>query len=145
MIEFRPLTPDDHDLFISYQSEFYHSSAVLHPIPPSYHEANFREIMRGETYLICRLIVADGENAGYALMSVSFSPEAAGRVIWIEELYVLPTFQSKGIGHAFFAYVHDHFPAARYRLEVEPDNLRAERLYSSLGYETLPYRQMIRE
>ena len=36
-------------------------------------------------------------------------------------------------------------PAARYRLEIEPDNDRARALYERLGFEALPYCQMIRE
>ena len=33
----------------------------------------------------------------------------------------------------------------RLRLEIEPDNLRAKKLYLALGYEDLPYAQMIKE
>ena len=36
-------------------------------------------------------------------------------------------------------------PAARYRLEIEPDNVRAEKLYRRMGFEELPYKQMVRD
>ena len=34
-------------------------------------------------------------------------------------------------------------PAARYRLEIEPDNTRAEKLYKSAGFEELGYKQLV--
>ena len=49
-----------------------------------------------------------------------------------------------GLGKAFFKYMEENYPAARYRLEIEPENLRAKKLYSSLGYKELPYAQMIK-
>ena len=48
-----------------------------------------------------------------------------------------------GLGREFFSFLHKNRPAARYRLEVEPDNERAIALYSSLGFTVLPYGQMI--
>ena len=33
----------------------------------------------------------------------------------------------------------------RFRLEVEPDNIRAAALYERMGYKYLGYRQMVKE
>ena len=66
-------------------------------------------------------------------------------VVWIEELYLRPDFRSHGIGSEFFAFLEQEHPAARYRLEIEPDNERAAKLYRSRGYEVLPYVQMIKD
>mgnify|MGYP002740687863 FL=1 len=46
-----------------------------------------------------------------------------------------------------FSFVSEYYAgrAARFRLEVEPDNEGARRLYGRLGYEELPYVQMVRE
>lgn len=42
------------------------------------------------------------------------------------------------------AAVHEKYnTAARYRLEVTESNVRAIALYTMLGFEGLPYRQMI--
>lgn len=65
--------------------------------------------------------------------------------MWIEEIYVRPEFRQKGLGKTFFEALDRIQPAARYRLEIEPDNQRAERLYRSLGFEPLPYRQMVKD
>ena len=145
MIEIRKIKNTDRELFLSLQKEFYQSDAVLHPIPDSYYANNFTELMRSDVYLMGYFFEIDGKNAGYALLSRSYSPEAGGIVIWIEELYVLPEYRSMGVGSRFFAFLEKELPAARYRLEVEPDNDRARRLYGRQGYESLPYLQMIKD
>ena len=48
------------------------------------------------------------------------------------------------VGQMALAERIENYPAARHRLEVEPDNVRAKKLYSSLGYRELPYGQMIK-
>ena len=66
--------------------------------------------------------------------------------VWIEEAYVREEFRSKGLGRELFSYVEREYPfAARFRLEVEDDNLRAIKLYTNLGYKNLPYSQMIKD
>ena len=139
----RPLTAEDRKLFLTLCKEFYHSDAVLHPVPEQYLENSFQELMRSDAYLICYILEYEGQPAGYALLSRSFSPEAGGAILWIEELYLRPPFRGHGIGTAFFRYLEEHHPAARYRLEIEPDNARAERLYRSMGFEPLLYRQLV--
>jgi GNAT superfamily N-acetyltransferase len=141
----RKIRPDDRQLFLDLEKQFYNSEAVLHPIPDSYFENNFNELMRSEDYLECYLFEVRGKNAGYALLSKSFSPEAGGMVIWIEELFILPEFRSKGIGSEFFEFLEANYKAARYRLEIEPDNVRAEKLYRRRGFETLEYVQMVKD
>ena len=141
----RKLTPQDHVLFLDLCREFYHSSAVMHPIPESYYENTFQELMRSEVYTQCYILEYEGQPAGYALLSKSYSAEAGGMVVWIEELYLRPDFRSHGIGSEFFTFLEQEHPAARYRLEIEPDNERAAKLYRSRGYEVLPYVQMIKD
>ena len=141
----RPLTPNDHALFLELCREFYHSDAVLHPVPEHYLENSFQELMRSDTYLICYILEYEAQPVGYALLSRSFSPEVGGTILWIEELYLREAFRSHGIGSAFFRFLEQQHPAARYRLEIEPDNVRAKALYKRHGFEVLPYEQMVRD
>ena len=81
---------------------------------------------------------------GYALLSKTFSQEVGGRVVWLEEIYLRENSRGKGLGKEFFAFFKQKYAAARrLRLEVEPDNARAEKLYRSLGFEELGYKQMV--
>ena len=140
----RRISPNDRNLFVTLSKEFYSTDAVSHTIPHEYHKNSFDELMRSDEYIECFIFEQDGETAGYALIAKTFSPEAGGIVIWLEELYVREGYRGHGLGKAFFAYMDENYPAARHRLEVEPDNVRAKKLYSSLGYRELPYGQMIK-
>ena len=89
----------------------------------------------------------EGETAGYGLTARTFSQEAGGIVIWIEELYIREAYRSRGLGREFFSYIEEknRGKIKRIRLEVEEDNTRAISLYERLGYEVLGYNQMIKE
>ena len=140
----RKIRPEDKDTFLSMSRAFYASSAVLHDVPEEYHESCFAELMRSEDYARGYMLEYTGKTAGYALLSLSYSREAGGLCIWIEELYVLPEYQGLGAAHMFFGWLEENIPAARYRLETEHDNLRAKKLYTSLGYYPLEYEQFIK-
>lgn len=140
----RKITRADRDLFLAMSEEFYHSPAVAHPVPSSYHIRTFEELMRSEDYIVC-CILCDGDTpAGYALLQKTYSREGGGLTYWVDEVYLRPAFRGKGLGSELFACM-DGLGAARIRLEVEPDNTRAIKLYSSLGYKPLPYLQMVKE
>ena len=139
----RKITPADRAVFLEMAYEFYHSEAVLHPIPEARHARAFDEMMRSDAYMEGVIFESDGEIAGYALLCKTYSQEAGGLAVWIDELYLRPAFRSRGMGKAFFAELPKLIPAARYRLEIEPDNARAEKLYRAMGFEVLEYKQMV--
>lgn len=140
----RRIEAKDKEAFLAMSRDFYVSDAVLHNIPEEYHESCFAELMRSEDYARAYILTLGGDTAGYALLSLSYSREAGGLCLWIEELYVLPQFQGRGAAHIFFKWLEENIPAARYRLETEPDNHKAKKLYKSLGYYPLDYEQFIK-
>ena len=144
-MKIRKITKDDKDEFLKMSREFYLSDAVLHNIDESYHTAAFEELMTSDVYLDGYIFEKDGQVAGYCLLNKSYSREVGGKVLWIEELYVRPRFQGRGIGSALLKRVEEDFPAQRYRLEVEEENWGAIKLYERHGYERLAYVQMIRD
>lgn len=135
----------DKDAFLKMSREFYASDAVLHPVDDKHHEDAFWELIASNRYLECLLFDAGEDVLGYALLSKSYSREAGGIVIWIDELYVRPAFRDQGIGHTFFNWMEKVYPAARYRLELEPGNESAANLYKRMGYRSLPYVQMVKD
>ena len=142
---FRNAEEKDFALYMELAQEFYHSPAVLHPIPEQYMESTFREAMRSDVYILIRILETDGEAAGYAILSRSFSPEAGCPVCWIEELYIRPAFRGQGLGAEFLTSVREEFPSARLRLEVEPENAGAAALYERLGFTPLEYVSYVAE
>lgn len=141
----RRIARTDETAFLEMSREFYASDAVLHEIDPAFHSAAFAELMHSDVYLDAYVFTDGGEYAGYALLNKTYSREAGGITIWLEELYLRPEYCGKGFGTDFFRWLEAHIPAARYRLEVEPENKRAMALYRKLGYADLPYLQMVKD
>ena len=82
----RRMQEQDRALFLKLTDEFYHSDATLHPIPMEYHENAFNEMMRSDVYLEGYILEHEGQSAGYALVSRTYSHEAGGPAVWLEEL-----------------------------------------------------------
>ena len=143
----RELTQQDKDVYLEMTGEFYTSDAVVHDIPKEHCEATFEELMRSDQYAKAYILEEEGKTAGYVLLSKTFSQEAGGLVLWVEELYLRPEFQGKGLGSKVLTQMDQLLgkQVRRLRLETEPDNERARDLYCRLGYSALPYLQMIKE
>lgn len=135
----RKIKSQDKTEYIKMTKDFYSSPAVLSPVPESHFEATFDEIMKGSAYTEAFIFECNSEIAGYGLIARTFSQEAGGIVIWIEEIYVKEEFRNKGLGSEFIEYVKENIPAKRYRLETEPDNHKAQELYKRHGFEHLEY------
>lgn len=140
---FRPITAKDRDLYLKYVDIFYHSDAVESPVPAKNYEAAFNELMRSQDYLKCYIFEEDGKPCGFALLSKTFSQEAGGFSVTIEEIYIDEEQRGKGIATGFFEYLKGLEGIARLRIEVEDDNLGAKRLYERMGFADLPYKQMV--
>ena len=141
----RKMRVEDRETYLQMAREFYHSGAVLHPVPEEHFQNAFNEMMRSEDYLTGLIFEHEGRTAGYCLLCRTYTQEAGGMVVWVDEIYVRPEFQGQGLGKALFAQLKALAPAARYRLEIEPDNVRAEKLYRNMGFVELPYKQMVRD
>ncbi|MBQ4061547.1 MAG: GNAT family N-acetyltransferase [Christensenellaceae bacterium] len=143
----RKLTKDDEQLYKQLAWEFYHSSAVLHPVPEKNIDATFKELMRSDEYAECFIFEKDENAAGFALIAKTFSQEAGGLVCWIEELFIRDEYRGQGIGSEFLTEYEKIMPKGtkRLRLEIEPDNELAAKLYKRMGYDFLGYAQMVKE
>lgn len=135
----RKILHDDKTEYIKMAEDFYSSPAVLSPVPKSHFETTFDELMKGSAFTEGFIFDFDENIAGYGLIAKTFSQEAGGIVIWIEEIYVKEDYRNKGLGSEFIEYVKDNIPAKRYRLETEPENLKAQQLYKRHGFSHLEY------
>ena len=146
MKRIRKITQGDREIYISLAEQFYATDAVMAPIPRAHFERTFDEMMTSDTYAVAWLFEEDGVVCGYAQIAKTYSQEAGGKVIWVEELYLLPEHRSKGFGSMFFAFLEKEFPdVVRFRLEVEEENEGAVRLYERMGYKMIPYRNMMKQ
>lgn len=143
---FRPMSAADETAFYTMAEEFYHSDAVLHPIPTEYHRRTFAEIMRSQMYLSGYVFQDGSEMAGFCVTNRMMQHEAGGVIVWVEDLYIRPAYQGQGLGSRFLSWLEDTLrgEAVMLRLETEPENEGARRLYQRLGYTDLGYLQMIK-
>lgn len=143
----REMTALDKDFYLDSADKFYHSPAVLHPVPKACFLANFKEMTEGKTYLEGYIFESDGAPCGFAVVSKTFASEVGGLCVWIEDVYVLPDYRSKGLGKEFFDFLQKKYlwKAKRFRLEVEASNEKAIRFYKRQGFTELSYKQMIKD
>ena len=137
----RKFVPEDREDYIRFSTEFYNSSAVDKPVPREHFEQGFDEMMRSDVYVQGYMLVCDGNNVGYCVTMKTYSVEAGGITIWIDELFVLEEYRSKGLGRELFKYIEENGDKKlrRILLEVELENGRAISLYKKMGFEPAPY------
>lgn len=140
---FRRITENDWELYRRYADTFYHTDAVNAPVPVENYRATFDEMLRSDTYVRGYIFEYEGTPCGFALLSKTFSQEAGGISITIEEIYIDPEYRSKGLATEFFEWLKNESCAMRLRLEVEDYNKGAMRLYERMGFKLLPYLQMV--
>ncbi len=131
--------------YVFMAKEFYSSPAVMHAIPEDYILETYEYLLTDNPYAECYVAIKDEKCVGYMLLAKTYSQEAGGIVYWIEEIFVLSSFRNKGIGKEFFEFLENNVPCARFRIEVEEDNINAISLYKKYGFEFIPYKQMIIE
>lgn len=140
----RRIAEKDHDDFVRMVHAFYGSSAVQRDIPNNHAEDTFEVLMRRTPYADCLIAVSDeGTVLGYCLLALTWSNEAGGLCVWIDEVMVEPAARGQGVGTLLMREAQRLNPdAKRYRLETTASNRKAAALYKSLGFEALPYVQM---
>lgn len=140
----RMMQPADRSEILAMMREFYDSPALLQQVSDEILVRNVDACLSESPY-VEGYVFAEGQTIlGYGIPAKSFSTEAGGICIWIEDLYLKEEYRHLGIGSAFFDFVRSTYTsAARLRLEVEADNTRAIAAYRKNGYNVLPYMQMV--
>ena len=145
MLTFRDITLADHDLILPMVEDFYQGDAVLHSVDTEILERSFRDAADPNEPLLRGLLILVGDQpAGYLYITQCYSAEVGGRCIFLEEIYLTPSFRGRGLGVDILTWLEKESPTARrFRLEVNPINQSALHLYRRAGYEYLRYEQMV--
>ena len=147
-MEIRNITPADREEVLSMMRVFYDSPALIIHAADQVLARDVDACISGSPYVEGYVFdQGDGTICGYSMLAKSFSTEAGGLCIWIEDLYLKPEYRGQGFGSALFRFVEEKYgdTAARLRLEVEPDNEKAIHVYEGMGYHELAYMQMIKD
>ncbi|MBQ8863027.1 MAG: GNAT family N-acetyltransferase [Clostridia bacterium] len=138
-MKIRKITAADREIYISMAKDFYASPAVLENIPEENITRSFCEFLGGTPYGDAFVFEESGSVIGYGVLAYTYSQEAGGKVVWLEEIYVSSAYRGRGYGSEFIDFVLKEIPAARYRLETEPENEKAAALYRRKGFELFEY------
>jgi GNAT superfamily N-acetyltransferase len=90
----------------------------------------------------------DGRIVGIAYVATILSVEHCGLVAWLEELYVTPSFRSRGIGTALVTAILERAretDIVAIDLEIDAGHTRAESLYRRFGFRRLDRSRWVRE
>lgn len=139
----RKICYSDRDEYIKMAEDFYASPAVSHPIPKNNFENAFNAAISGDPCIKIYIFEKNGETAGYAALALTYTTEGGGKTVWLDELYVREDFRGNGLGKDFIEFLKSDNTIKRIRLEITPENDRAKKLYSALGFYACDYKQMI--
>ena len=138
-MQIRKIEKKDKEKYLQMAKMFYSSPAVLSPVPEENFLRAFENFMVGTPYGDAFIFEDDGGMIGYGVLAYTYSQEAGGKVVWLDEIYIDEAHRGNGIGSAFIAFVLNEIPAKRYRLETEPENEKAAALYRRKGFELFGY------
>ena len=140
----REIKSDDKIDFIKMCMDFYNTDGVDHSIPVSNMEKTFNLLMEGLDFAKAYVCEKNNKTVGYILLALTYSNEAGGMVVWLDEIYVKPEFRSQGIGSELIDFVIEKYKnkISRFRLEITESNIGAKKLYLSKCFKDLSYRQM---
>ena len=138
-MQIRKITAADREIYLDMAKDFYASPAVLENIPEENITRSFAEFLGGTPYGDAFIFEENGTVIGYGVLAYTYSQEAGGKVVWLEEIYVRAEYRGRGCGSEFIDFAVSEIPAARYRLETEPENEKAAALYRRKGFELFEY------
>lgn len=136
MIKFSPLETTHIDKITAMMEDFYAIDG--YPIQASKSKELFQEFIANENLGKCWLIYSNNEIAGYVILTFIFSFEFQGRIAFLDELYIQPQFQGKGIGKKTVEFIQNqiaNFSLKLLFLEVEKHNSKAQKLYIACGFD----------
>ena len=138
----RTMRIEDKPAVMEMMEIFYSSPAVSTNGSREIFENDIAHCINDSPYLEGFIFEDAGEMLGYGMIAKSFSTEFGKNCIWIEDIYIKPAHRGQGIGSRFFDYLNANYQNCIFRLEVEPDNEYALRVYKKNGFTTLPYLEM---
>jgi len=138
----RPIKLSDKTEYLKMADDFYSTDAVYKKVPKEHFENAFSELMRSTERIEAYIIESGNSIAGYILLAKFYSQEAGGETIWFDEIYVKEEFRGKGLATYAMTCLMEKYKDSSFRLEIEPENEGAIRLYERMGFRMIPYGEM---
>jgi len=140
----REFEPKDLQEYLTMSRDFFNSDAVDHFVPEKNWQDTFANIMNKSQFVNGRVLLDNGNIAGYLLICFTWSNEVGGIDAWIDEFYIKPEYRGKGLGKTYLKHILKFYSDSvnRFKLEITPSNAIAEKLYLKLGFAAVPYKPL---
>jgi len=132
---FKPFETADAPVVIAMMQDFYAIDG--YPMDSAVSKGLFFEFIENEALGRGWVILADGQPVGYVILTFVFSFEYAGRIAFLDELFVIDAMRGKGIAKQALDFIAEQAKMLSVKviyLEIEPHNDAAKKLYLSKGF-----------
>ena len=136
MTAVREATLADVPTLVELMAEFYAESD--YPLPRDAAARTFERLVGDRRLGRAWLLEADGEPAGYVVLTVGFSMEFGGLRGWVDDLFVRPARRGRGLAAAALATVRraaEEMAVRALFVEVGAESDAARRVYARAGFE----------
>jgi ribosomal protein S18 acetylase RimI-like enzyme len=109
-----------------------------HPFDDSSIRVALTKILSDDSLGRVWLIQHNSQAIGYIVLTFGYSLEYRGREAVIDEIYILESHRGQGIGKRAIEFVEEVSPSLEIKvlhLEVERENIAAQRFYQKVGFE----------
>lgn len=134
-IAFKPFEAVDAPAVIAMMEQFYAIDG--YPIDAAVSKGLFMEFTENESLGKGWTIFADGMPVGYVILTFVFSFEYAGRIAFLDELFISESMRGKGLAKEALEFIKAQTELLSVKiiyLEIEPHNENARKLYLSKGF-----------
>jgi GNAT superfamily N-acetyltransferase len=127
---------EDLDLLLTFMTEFHRLEGVM--LSDAQRESSLQALLAQDAPGKVWLIYDESQPVGYIVICFGYSIEFTGRDAFIDEFYIRPAYQGKGLGKQTLASLKvlaKDLGIQALHLEVLRSNLPAHRFYTKLGFE----------
>jgi len=132
---FKPFETSDAPAVIAMMEDFY--AIDDYPMEAAVSKGLFFEFIENEVLGRGWVMLADGQTVGYVILTFVFSFEYAGRIAFLDELFVSENMRGQGIAKQALDFIAEQAKMLSVKviyLEIEPHNDAAKKLYLSKGF-----------
>lgn len=134
-IAFKSFETSDAPAVIGMMEQFYAIDG--YPIDAAVSKGLFMEFTENESLGKGWTILADSVPVGYVILTFVFSFEYAGRIAFLDELFISESMRGKGLAKEALEFIKAQTELLSVKiiyLEIEPHNESARKLYLSKGF-----------
>jgi len=136
-ISIKSFEPSNEQLFYSMASIFHESDAVAYgSVNYDALKTTFNYCINLSPFIHGYFVCMSGEVCGYALITFSYSNEYGGKIMIIDEIYILDEFRQKGLASYFIRCIMSKYKddVVYVEVEVKKGNEEAINLYKKFEF-----------